>query len=43
MQNVLEGISNRIMEEWLSELKDIIVEISTAEQDKERNEDRFRD
>ena len=31
------------MEEWMSELKDIIVEISTADQDKERNEDRFRD
>ena len=36
MQNALERISSRIIEEWISELKDIIVYISTAEQDKEK-------
>ena len=36
MQNALEGISSRIIEEWISELKEMIVYISTVEQDKEK-------
>ena len=38
IKNTLEGINSRVTdaEEWISELKDIIVYISTAEQDKEK-------
>ena len=48
MKNTLEGI-NRIIEaeEWISELEDRMVEITTMEQNKEkrmkRNEDSLRD
>ena len=49
MKNSLEGINSRITEaeEWISDLEDKIVEINTAEQNKEkrmtRNEDSLRD
>ena len=40
MKNILEGINSRRngTEEWISELKDRIVEITAAEQKKENNE-----
>ena len=47
--NSLEGINSRITEaeEWISDLEDKIVEITTAEQNKEKRmkriEDRLRD
>ena len=49
IKNTLEGINNRITEaeKWISDLEDKIVEITTAEQNKEkrlkRTEDRLRD
>ena len=49
IKNSLEGINNRITdaEEWISDLEDKIVEITTAEQNKEKRrkriEDSFRD
>ena len=49
IKNSLEGISSRIIEaeKWKSDLEDKIVEIATAEQNKEkrmlRTEDSFRD
>ena len=49
MKNSPEGINSRITEaeEWISDLEDKIVEINTAEQNKEkrmtRNEDSLRD
>ena len=49
MKNTLEGINSRIneAEEWISELEDRMVEITTVEQNKEkrrkRNEDSLRD
>ena len=49
MKNTLEGINSRITEaeEWISDLEDKIVEITTAEQNEEkrmkRNEDSLRD
>ena len=49
IKNSLEGIKSRITEteEWRSDLEDKIVEITTAEQNKEkrmrRNEDSLRD
>ena len=49
IKNSLEGINSRITEaeEWISDLEDKIVEITTAEQDKEKRmkriEDNFRD
>ena len=49
MKNTLEGINSRITEAevWVSDLEDKIVEITTAEQNKEkrmkRNEDSLRD
>ena len=49
MKNSLEGINSRITEaeEWISDLEDKIVEISTAEQNKEKRmitiEDSLRD
>ena len=49
IKNTLEGIDSRKTEahEWISELEDKIVEIITAEQNKEkstkRTEDQFRD
>ena len=49
MKNILEGINRRITEaeEWISDLEDGMVEVITAEQNKEkrmkRNEDSLRD
>ena len=49
MKNTLEEINRRITkaEEWISELEDRMVEITSAEQNKEkrmkRNEDRLRE
>ena len=49
MKNTLEGINSRIneAEEWISELEDRLVEITAAEQNKERrmkrNKDSIRD
>ena len=49
MKNTLEGINSRLnkAEEWISELEDRVVEITTTEQKKEkrmkRNEDSLRD
>ena len=49
IKNSLEGINSRITEaeEWISDLEDKIVEITTAEQNKEKRmkriEDRLRD
>ena len=49
MKNKLEGINSRKneVEEWISDLKDRMVEITATEQDKEkrmkRNEDSIRD
>ena len=49
MKNTLEGINSRIneAEEWISELEDRLVEITMAEQKKEkrkkRNQDSLRD
>ena len=49
MKNILEGINSRITEaeEWISRLEDRIVEITAAEQNKEkrmkRSEDSLRD
>ena len=49
MKNTREGINSRITEaeEWISDLEDRIVEITAAEQNKEkrmkRNEDSLRD
>ena len=39
IKNTLEGINSRITEaeEWVSDLEDKIVEITTAEQNKEKN------
>ena len=41
IKNSLEGINSRITEaeEWISNLEDKIVEITTAEQNKEKNEE----
>ena len=49
LKNTLEGINSRITEteEWISDLEDRMVEITAAEQNKEkrmkRNEDSLRD
>ena len=47
MKNALEGINSRLndTEEWISELKDRVVEITAAEQKKrmKRNKDSLRD
>ena len=45
MKNTLEGINNRITEEeeWISGLEDKIVEITTAEQNKEKRMKRIED
>ena len=49
MKNPLEGINSRITEaeEWISDLEDRMVEITAAEQNKEKrmkiNEDSLRD
>ena len=45
MKNTLEGINNRITEaeERISELEDKIVEITTAEQNKEKRMKRIED
>ena len=49
LKNTLEGINSRIIEaeEWISDLEDKIVEITTTEQNKEKrmkkNEDSLRD
>ena len=45
MKNSLEGISSRITEaeEWISDLEDKIVEITTAEQKKEKRMKRIED
>ena len=49
IKNILEGINSRITEaeEWIRDLEDKIVEITTAEQNKEKRmkriEDGFRD
>ena len=49
VKNTLEGIDSRITEaeEWISDLEDIVVEITATEQNKEmrmkRNEDSLRD
>ena len=49
MKNTLEGINSRITEaeEWISNLEDRMVELTAAEQNKEkrmkRNEDSLRD
>ena len=45
MKNSLEGISGRITEteEWKSDLEDKIVEITTAEQNKEKRMKRIDD
>ena len=45
MKNTLEGINSRITEaeEWISDLEDKIVEITTAEQNKEKRMKRIED
>ena len=45
MKNSLEGINSRITEaeEWINDLKDKIVEITTAEQNKEKRMKRIED
>ena len=49
MKNTLDGINSRITEaeEWISDLKDRVVEFTAVEQNKEkrmkRNEDTLRD
>ena len=49
MKNTLEGTNSRVTEaeEWISDLEDRMVEITTMEQNKEkrmkRNEDSLRD
>ena len=45
IKNTLEGISSRIIEaeEWISDLEDKIVEITTAEQNKEKRMKRTGD
>ena len=45
MKNILEGISTRITEteEWISELEDRMVEITAAEQNKEKRMKRNAD
>ena len=45
IQNSLEGVNNRITEaeEWISDLEDKIVEITTAEQNKEKTMKRIED
>ena len=45
MKNTLEGIDNRITEaeEWISDLEDKIVEITTTEQNKEKRMKRIED
>ena len=45
MKNTLEGINSRITEaeEWISDLEDKIVEITTAEQNKEKRMKRIQD
>ena len=45
MKNTLEGINGRITEaeEWISDLEDKIVEISNAEQNKEKRMKRIED
>ena len=42
MKNTLEGINSRVTEaeEWISELKDRMVEIIALEQNKERKNER---
>ena len=45
IKNTLKGINSRISEaeEWISDLKDKIVEITTAEQNKEKRMKRIED
>ena len=45
IKNSLEGINSRITEaeEWISDLEDKIVEITTAEQNKEKRMKRIED
>ena len=45
IKNSLEGINSRIpeAEEWISDLEDKIVEITTAEQNKEKRMERIED
>ena len=45
IKNSLEGINNRITEaeEWISDLEDKIVEITTAEHNKEKRVKRIED
>ena len=45
LKNSLEGINSRITEaeEWISDLEDKIVEITTAEQNKEKRMKRIED
>ena len=45
IKNSLEGISSRIseVEEWISDLEDKIVEITTTEQNKEKRMKRIED
>ena len=45
IKNSLEGINSRITEaeEWISDVQDKIVEITTAEQNKEKRKKRFED
>ena len=45
IKNSLEGINSRITEagEWISDLEDKIVEITTAEQNKEKRMERIED
>ena len=45
IKNTLEGINSRITEaeEWISDLEDKIVEITTAEQNKEKSMKRKED
>ena len=42
MKNTLEGINSRITqaEEWISDLEDRMVEITTAEQNKEKKNEK---
>ena len=42
IKNSLEGINSRITEaeKWISDLEDKIVEITTAEQDKEKKDEK---
>ena len=45
IKNSLKGINSRIpeAEEWISDLEDKIVEITTAEQNKEKRMERIED